>query len=1092
MKRTKLFKKFCALVLTAVTLMTFCSSGGTAVLAEDYEEGFYYSDEQDFEDEAATDETQYYSSGEESSQETQQVEQEQESKPQETDTTNATEGYLNIRIPYEGGIVRVEKADGTCKELYVENEKPYERDTVSGEVNEVVSEGMGYTFKLTGTVGEVLKVTTICNSGYKSYAYRLLRDSGEIVSQVRERDGFAFTGEYSQDISIPSENQTLEVYFADEKYYTSDPAIIAREEFGEANVINSTNYESVDVDSAVSTNVDSDAGDLLKMSLFSAVRASSSSGAPVTLSKGKEVFYHAYGTTYSTSMYNMTTQDGVTHLGYCAQASLKNPAEGTYTIWKLSPASSSDYMAIKFVLATVDGGPMQDVPTSWNMTGLNAGMGSLIGSSPADYNSDYAFSLTHQLISYLFTGSTYPWASGNTAANAIISAGNWARSNWNNADWGTRLQSYEVYCATTGSDTQVIMWLDGAERGKISVQKVSGNDTLTSGNSNYSLQNAVYGVYDTFGNHITSITTNDTGYSESDWLNPGGYFVQEIQAPKGYQIDNTRYPVTVTPGNVARVQMNGGDNHIEPPKTGRINLYKVSANPDCTNGNPNYSYKDATYTIYTGIRKGTNGQSIPFNAVGTITTDINGFGTKGDLPLGRYYVKETKSSPGYDLDTNIYTVDINDVFGVNEIQVAVTSQEPPKLDPVSFALKKVDADTGNVPVGSGSMEDAHYELKFYGDIMSTDPALSGKTPLRTWVLKTTAIPDGAILIIEDASKISGDAFWYDNGGRISFPYGTLTIHEIKSPNGYLLNDETIVVPVTGDDISIDPQYHEPIQREVALRLNLYKYQSGTNYPVKGATFVHTKPDGSTETLTTDENGFLSFKGLQWGNHKVVETAIIDGLEVNRNPITFNVSERNKITITSSATETDTDGNIILKVEDDGNITAIVYDKPSPFDLHISKINNHDLKLKGAEFTLYSDAECKNPIARKVSNTNGDLTFEDLIPQRNYYLKETKAPVGYRIPVNDDGSDIVWQINVASFPTEGVFTFYVNNVPYTTTSSGSYTVSGTVKDRVCNMTIVNPIGSKLPVTGSNATLIILGAGLALIGVSVFLRKKSKLL
>lgn len=45
------------------------------------------------------------------------------------------------------------------------------------------------------------------------------------------------------------------------------------------------------------------------------------------------------------------------------------------------------------------------------------------------------------------------------------------------------------------------------------------------------------------------------------------------------------------------------------------------------------------------------------DVVGTITTDDNGNGWLNDIPLGTYYVKETKSSPGYNLDTTTYTVE---------------------------------------------------------------------------------------------------------------------------------------------------------------------------------------------------------------------------------------------------------------------------------------------------------------------------------------------------------------------------------------------------------------------------------------------------
>lgn len=87
--------------------------------------------------------------------------------------------------------------------------------------------------------------------------------------------------------------------------------------------------------------------------------------------------------------------------------------------------------------------------------------------------------------------------------------------------------------------------------------------------------------------------------------------------------------------------------HI-PKTTGKVGVQKTSGNTAITNGNANYSLKGAVYTVYSD-----SGLS---NVVGTITTDANGKGWLYDIPMGTYYVKETKASPGYELDKKTYTV----------------------------------------------------------------------------------------------------------------------------------------------------------------------------------------------------------------------------------------------------------------------------------------------------------------------------------------------------------------------------------------------------------------------------------------------------
>ena len=300
--------------------------------------------------------------------------------------------------------------------------------------------------------------------------------------------------------------------------------------------------------------------------------------------------------------------------------------------------------------------------------------------------------------------------------------------------------------------------------------------------------------------------------------------------------------------------------------------------------------------------------------------------------------------------------------------------------------------------------------------MDTDPAQSGYTATRTWILKTDA---KGYLALNDKYKVSGDEFFKNENGKPSLPYGTLTFEEIKAPNGYLLNP-TIIVNKIDKSSSGGIIYQEPTQKENVLKLDVKKIQSGTTKPIEGVVFEHKKPDGSTERLTTDKNGTLSFKGLQWGNHEVKEISAPDGYAVNTNKITFTVGTDNKITITSKGTETDTDGNITIEVTKEGNISAIIENKPAPYDLLIHKINDKNAVLEGAEFTLYSDAECQNIVAKKVSAKDGTLQFDNLIVGKTYYLKETKAPEGYRIPVNPDGSDIIYTIKAESTPVDNIF------------------------------------------------------------------------
>lgn len=204
-----------------------------------------------------------------------------------------------------------------------------------------------------------------------------------------------------------------------------------------------------------------------------------------------------------------------------------------------------------------------------------------------------------------------------------------------------------------------------------------------------------------------------------------------------------------------------------------------------------------------------------------------------------------------------------------------------------------------------------------------------------------------------------------------------------------------------------------------------------------------------------------------------------------------------------------------------------------FKLNVSKINNYDKPLADAKFRLYSDEDCENEVFVKEADngyivinrdsiggsdhTGGEQPSEAIemvsdedglftiigLDSGTYYLKETDSPAGYR----ELEDPIILNVNATYTSNRNV---YVQGDGATNKALKSFTSSAHIKefldlnwkeddqilttdieDGAINLTVVNTVLKKLPITGVNSGLFALGIGAALVGATgVALSKKKK--
>lgn len=588
--------------------------------------------------------------------------------------------------------------------------------------------------------------------------------------------------------------------------------------------------------------------------------------------------------------------------------------------------------------------------------------------------------------------------------------------------------------------------------------------------------------------------------TDSDWESSWNNAAQSASLSHNgtsYTTNSKLYNGTKSLYDFAITNLKGNDNirivvlddKTPGPQKGKLSIMKKSANPEITDNNPCYELKGAEYGVYKTKADATNDK----NKVNTLiigkyddTEKNKNWSNEIELEAGTYYVKETKAPKGYALNPKVVSVVIEAGKNTWIGEESNDFVDYPQSDPVSVVLGKVDKETNkNKPQGSASLEGAEFTVKYYKGLYDEDPATKGQTPARTWVLKTD---EDGYCELTDSYKVSGDDFFKDSNNVSTFPIGTVTIQETKAPTGYFINDKVFVEKITssggGENVFT---FNEPKVLEKVIKFNIKKVQVGTTIPVSGAVFLHTKPDGTTESLTTNGSGEITITGLASGTHKIKEIKSPDGYQLNTNEVVFEVEAgTGKIKFTSGTNSLVTQG-----VEDSGDGYATFADMVNPFDLKITKTNEKGKVLKGAEFTLYSDKECTKVVDTQTSDENGVLSFKGLKVETTYYFKESKAPKGYRIPVDENGNAYVHSVYVKSVPQTNTFEFTVDGTKYDTSkTTGNVRLEGTKKDRVVAVDITNKTTQLLPETGSNGTIILVGLGCAIIAFALYRSTKEK--
>nr|WP_165380032.1 SdrD B-like domain-containing protein [Staphylococcus condimenti] len=262
----------------------------------------------------------------------------------------------------------------------------------------------------------------------------------------------------------------------------------------------------------------------------------------------------------------------------------------------------------------------------------------------------------------------------------------------------------------------------------------------------------------------------------------------------------------------------------------------------------------------------------------------------------------------------------------------------------------------------------------------------------------------------------------DADGHYEFkdlPNGDYTV-TFETPEGYeptvtdngddSEDSDGTIVKVTindADNPTIDSGFFKPVEEPKTYTLGDYVWED-TNHDgkqnegekgIEGVKVTLTKPDGTTETTTTDADGHYEFKDLPNGDYTV----------------TFETPEGYEPTVTDNGDDSkDSDGTIVKVTINDADNPTIDsgFFKPEPapqtYTLgdYVWEDTNHDGKQnegeKGIEGVKVTLTKPDGTTETTTTDADGHYEFKDL-PNGDYTVT-FETPEGYEPTVTDNGDD----------------------------------------------------------------------------------------
>jgi len=446
---------------------------------------------------------------------------------------------------------------------------------------------------------------------------------------------------------------------------------------------------------------------------------------------------------------------------------------------------------------------------------------------------------------------------------------------------------------------------------KATVTEDKGSLTInkTDADTGKALAGVTYRLFDSAGNKIADVTTGTDGKAVFSDLPLGSYTYQEISAPDGYVVDNTKYQITITTGT-----LNITETRTNSLAKGSLTINKVDADTG-------KALAGVTYRLYDSAG----------NKIADATTGADGKAVFSGLPLGSYTYQEISAPSGYVVDNTKYPITITSTT------LNITATRTNALGKASVEISKVDADSNTPLQGAGfrlydasgsqvseGYTDANGKLTFTGLKLGSYTCKEFQAPTG-YELDDTAFPvvlnqNGQVLKVTRENKLitgsieilkvdadtkkplAGVVYRLfdsegnkiadgttDANGKVTFDNlkpGSYSYQEISTADGYQLDDTKYDFSLSGENLNVKvTRENKPVKGCLTVRK-----VDVTGAPLAGAELLlETSADGKTwaevSKITTDKTGIAKWEDLKIGaQYRVTETKAPAGYTLMAEPL----------------------------------------------------------------------------------------------------------------------------------------------------------------------------------------------------------------